>query len=62
VFEIGDRWTIANGRGEKSVVNPLPRKPRPLRTQCRWEYNTRMHLEDIWLENGDWFHVAQDMN
>jgi hypothetical protein len=47
---------------EKKSIVPPPRKLRPRGTQCRWEYNTRMYFKDIWLESGDWFHVAKDMN
>jgi hypothetical protein len=53
--------TVAYGRGKVHRVSP-PIKTKPLGTQCRWEYNTGTYFEDIWLESGDWFHVAQDMN
>jgi hypothetical protein len=44
----------------KSLVGK-PEGKRPLgRTRCRKEENVRMDLGEIWCEDVDWMHVAQD--
>jgi hypothetical protein len=48
----------------RNAYNTLAGKPEgksPLgRFWCRWEYNIRMDLREIFWEGVEWMHLAQD--
>jgi hypothetical protein len=54
---------MKEGRSSFKIVKDKPTRKRSLgRLRCRWEDNTRMDLEEIGINAGNWVDSAQDRN
>ena len=54
---------MEKGRSAFKILTGKPTGKRPFgRPRRRWEYNIRMHLEEIGINAGNWVDSAQDRN
>jgi len=60
--EMGGACSVYGGR--RGIYRVLVEKPEgkiPLgRPKCRWNYNIKMHLQEVEIEVMDWIELAQD--